>query len=121
MMKNDETVEQFVMRLKRASDGGNSERDLENQIGDQVVQHCRSDNLRRKLLEKGDRLTLAQTIKISSLFETVEVKFQEMKLDAGRGKSLSISSSHVNKITQRGKRRFRPRKRDKECFRCGYL
>ena len=87
-----------------------------------MVQHCRSDNLRCKLLEKGDRLTLAQTIKISSLFETVEVKFQEMKLNAGRtGKSLSISSGHVNKITQRGKRRFRPRKRDKECFRCGYL
>ena len=63
--------------------------DLENQIGDQVVQHCRTDNLRHKLPEKGDHFTLAETIKISSMFETVESQFQAMKLDAGHaGKSL---------------------------------
>ena len=87
-----------------------------------MVQHCRSHNLRNKVLEKGDRLTLAETLKISSMFETVEAQFQAMKLDAGHaGKSLSNSGSHVNKITQRGKSRFCPRETDEECFRCGHL
>ena len=60
MQTDEETAAQFVTHLKRASDGCNYERDLEKQIRDQVVQHCRSDNLRRKLPEKGDRLTLAE-------------------------------------------------------------
>ena len=38
--------------------------DTDNQIGDEILQKCISDYLRRKLLEEGQGLTLARTLEL---------------------------------------------------------
>ena len=62
---------QFVVRLKKMVVGCQYGADEDNQIRDQVVQHCISDWLRRKLLEKGEGLTLQQVMHITTNLESV--------------------------------------------------
>ena len=59
--EESETIDQFVTRLKQKSlscDYGESSDEL---IRDQVIDKCRSVALRRKLLERGQTLTLKVT------------------------------------------------------------
>lgn len=53
----NETIDQFVMRLRQKAD--NCEfANMDEQIRDQVIEKCESPRLRRTLLEKGKDLTL---------------------------------------------------------------
>ncbi len=70
MTQDDETVAQYVTRLKRAAVGCDFQADRDNQIQDQVVASCRFNHLRKKL-EKGEKITLAETLKLACTFETV--------------------------------------------------
>ena len=54
-----ETVSQFMTRLKQVVKDCDCGDQSDHQIRDQVVQRCKSHALRRKLLEKGENLTLA--------------------------------------------------------------
>ncbi|XP_041471762.1 uncharacterized protein K02A2.6-like [Lytechinus variegatus] len=110
----------MVTKLRKAAQGCNYGADEDNQIRDQVVQNCRSNNLRRKLLEKGQTLTLAETLVIAKSFEAVEAQFQSMKLDGrssgGQVNQLTTSSGK----TSRGKS-SRNAESGHECYRCGNL
>ena len=81
---------------------------------DQVVRCCKSKILRRKLLEKGDVLTLKETLKIAASFDAVENQFQSLKSDGQvnqpsfRKKSLKDKSMPS---VDSG--------REYECYRCG--
>ena len=66
----------------RAAEGCNFGAYFENQVRDQVVQGCKSNALRRKLLEKGATLIDTEgTLTVAASFEAVEAQFQAMKLD----------------------------------------
>ncbi|XP_077868350.1 uncharacterized protein LOC144358564 [Saccoglossus kowalevskii] len=71
MSQGEDTIAQFFTKLKKASDGCEYGADLNNQIRNQVVGQCNSDRLRRKLLERGDLLTLNETLKIAATYKTV--------------------------------------------------
>jgi hypothetical protein len=86
---SSETVAQYVTRLRKAAVGC-SFIDDNDQIKDQVVEYCLSDGLRRKCLEKGDKLDLGETLKLAASHEAVEQQFREMKVDS--------SNSHVNRV-----------------------
>jgi hypothetical protein len=67
----DETVAQFVCRLRQSAstcDFGETESDA---IRDQVIDKCRSINLRRKLLER-DKLSLDDVLKVANAYEAVD-------------------------------------------------
>ena len=67
--QDGETVDQFVTRFKqvvKACDYGDQS---DNQIRDQVVQRCKSHELRRKLLEKDEYLTLAVLLTTAATLE----------------------------------------------------
>lgn len=53
-----ETVAQFVTRLRHVIEECDYSDQAGNQIRDQVVQQCKSHELRKKLLEKGENSTL---------------------------------------------------------------
>lgn len=89
-------IAQFVTRLHHVSEGNNYGAELENQIRDQIVQSCKLNDLRRKLMAKGDMLTFGETLKIACSFEVLETQIQTMRLDGG---------SKVNKITFTGIRK----------------
>ena len=56
--QDGETVAQFVTRLRQVVKDCDYGEQAQNQIPDQVVQRCKSHELRKKLLEKGAKLTL---------------------------------------------------------------
>ena len=94
--EDGETVAQYVTRLRQASVGCNYvTADLDNQILDQVVQHGKSDKLRRRLLEKGGELKLSDALSIAVALETVEGQFNTMKL---KDNSNQPKSGQVNRL-----------------------
>lgn len=97
-----ETVAQFVTRLRQYLDGCEFQ-DPDTQICDQVIQECRSDQLRRKLLERGDTLNLQETLKIAATFEAVADQTKAM------GATAAVSRVQTPQSTStKG-----------ECYRCG--
>ena len=63
--KESETVLQFVTRLRKEGKDCNFGADFDNQIRDAVLCKCRSDYVRRRLLEERVELTLAPTLEIA--------------------------------------------------------
>ena len=76
---SDETVAQFVSRLRKNTDGCEFH-DTNIAIRDQVVEKCKSEKLQRKFLDKGDTLTLDELLKVAAHFEDVEMQLRDMKL-----------------------------------------
>ena len=114
---HEETVAQFVSRLRKNTDGCDFH-DSNIAIRDQVVERCRSEKLKRKFLEKGDVLTLEEMLKVAAHFEEVETQLRDMKIkneaeavaNVNKNKSRSNPSNHSNpsKSGQKG-----------QCYRCG--
>ena len=77
--QDGETVAQFVTRLKQVVKDCDYGDQSDNQIRDQVVQRCKSHALRRKLLEKGENLTLAFLLKTAATYETVQSQLASME------------------------------------------
>jgi len=50
-----------------------------NQIHDQVVQRCKSHELRKKLLEKGEKLTLELLLSTAANHERVQSQLENME------------------------------------------
>ncbi|KAK7094290.1 hypothetical protein V1264_007930 [Littorina saxatilis] len=66
----DESISKYVIRLREATvTGAFTDNDI--QIRDQDIEHCTSEKLRRKLLEKGETLTIGQILTVAALQETV--------------------------------------------------
>ena len=59
-----ETVDQFITRLRRQAENCNWD-NADEPIRDQVIDKCRSADLRRKLLLKGTHLTLEKVQEIA--------------------------------------------------------
>ena len=70
----NETVEQFVTRLRQKAKACEFEDAgaVEEQIRDQVINKCLSHELRRKLLQKGQALTLQRSREIARAMEESE-------------------------------------------------
>ena len=79
MEQGDETVSQFVTRLRQAVKDCDYGDQSEKQIRDQVVFKCKSVELRKKLLEKGEKLQLKDVLAIAATQEAVESQLRSMK------------------------------------------
>ena len=77
--QDGETVAQFVTRLKQVVKDCDYGDQSDNQIRDQVVQRCKSHALRRKLLEKGENLTLALLLATAATHEAVQSQLGSME------------------------------------------
>lgn len=74
---NDESVEEFITRLRQQAalcEFAN----VDEQIRDQVIEKCKSNKLRAKLLEKGHALTLNDLRTTASTFEMTERQVHHM-------------------------------------------
>lgn len=106
-----ETIAQFVTRLRTEVDGCDFS-DADNQIRDQVVEKCTSDRLRRKFLEKGDKLTLQEMLKISATYEAVDDQAREMR------DTTAVGEKNVARVTGGHRPRLGGNPKG-ECYRCG--
>ena len=89
LQEESETVDQFVTRLRRQAENCMFEEQKEEQIRDQVIDKCRSRKLRRKLLEKGQELTLDQALSIARSSEAADIQAQ--KIESGNGSKVEPS------------------------------
>ena len=123
---SEETVDQFVCRLRqRAASCGFGEREDEY-IRDQLIDKCYSAKLRRKFLEKDGSVTLNDLLVTARAQEAVDLQMEAMGGNISSeqvnnvvdGKALegNISSEQVNSVVDvkggtSGERR--------DCFNCG--
>ena len=113
--QDGETMAQFVTRLKQVVKDCNCGDQSDNQIRDQVVQRCKSHAFWRKLLEKGENLTLALLLKTAAKFEAVQSQLASM--EGGQHTVNLIRDSRREAQQRKGKE---PGKKSKEaCYRCG--
>ena len=122
-----ETVSQFASRLKRYAKDCDYGTDTDNQIRDQILQKCKSDYLRRKLLEEGQGLTLARTLEFAQQCEKVDAQMASLSLHSTQHNS--SNDQPVNRIApttnsrdQRPRNSRRPRAiphKESTCYRCG--
>ena len=113
-----ETVDQFAVRLRRKAQQCDYGEQMEAQIRDQIVSRCQSDELRRKLLEKGQTLTLKSLQDIARNYEAIK----------RQTKSMSRSNDSVNRVRDDRNKRYDDRRGNSrsgnfqsvgECWRCG--
>ena len=113
--QDGETVAQFVTRLKQVVKDCDYGDQSDNQIRDQVVQRCKSHELRRKLLEKGEKLTLALLLTTAATHEAVQSQLQSM--EGGKHTVNSIRDSRRDTQERKGKESTKGLKQ--ACYRCG--
>ena len=77
--QDGKTVAQFVTRLRQVVKDCDYGDQAENQIRDQVVQRCKSHELRKKLLEKGEKLTLELLLSTAANHERVQSQLENME------------------------------------------
>ena len=106
----NETVSQYHVRLAAVAKDCDFKTDNDNQIRDQILFHCKSEYLQRRLLEEGDDLTLAKTLTLATECERVECRLKTLNV----GKSVV---SNVNKVSRPKKNK--QDKTDIVCYRCG--
>ena len=107
-----ETVDQFVVRLSNQAANCEFGATKNEQIRDQISDNCKSTELRRKLLGKGQELTLADTQKIARSLELSQTQAKQIEGDVG---------ASVNAIKEDNKPEGNGRS-DQEslkCYRCG--
>lgn len=105
-----EPINQFVTRLRQQAKycGFTS---VDDEIRDQIIEKCRSEELKKRILEKGD-ITLKDVIDIAQAHEITGVQIRNM------GPTETIA-----KITEKKtsfKKKPPVQKRETSCFRCGY-
>lgn len=111
--EESETIDQFVTRLKQKALSCDYGESSDKFIRDQVIDKCRSVALRRKLLERGQTLTLKQLQEISRAHEASYFQANKINDDAGH----EVKKENINRI--KGKFQSKFKSPDKKCFRCG--
>jgi len=106
------TVDQNAVRLRRKAQQCDYGDQMEVQIRDQIVSKCRSNELRRKLLEKSQALTLQNLQEIARNCEAFLRQTQ----------SMNFSDESVNRVCEslpgRSNKKLSTQS-GSECYRCG--
>ena len=113
--KEGETVLQFVTRLRKEEKDCTFGADFDNQIRDAVLCKCRSDYVRRKLLEERAELTLARTLEIAEQCESVDRQMSHLSVSGP-------SKEDANRVYETPERPHSKQNRKKnriQCYRCG--
>ena len=130
MPKEGESIRPFATRLRHAiRDCQYTPAEADKQIRDSILRKCKSDYLRRKLLEEGKDLTLARTLEIAEQCESIETHMAALSTTSGEA-APAAAKSQVNRVSSggvkpkfnkgKGERSYHDRsKSSKACYRCG--
>ena len=113
--KEGETVLQFVTRLRKEGKDCTFGADFDNQIRDAVLCKCRSDYVRRKLLEERAELTLARTLEIAEQCESVDRQMSHLSVSGPRKED----ANRVYETPERPDGKQNRKKNGIPCYRCG--
>ncbi|XP_068758051.1 uncharacterized protein [Montipora capricornis] len=113
VQESEETVDQFVCRLRQRAincEFGESENDY---IRDQVIDKCYSSKLRRKFLEKEGALTLDDLLRVARSQEAVDRQLKQY----GTDQVSNQLTGQVNAVGDKSDGNTRSEK-EKKCFSC---
>lgn len=89
-----ETADQFVMKLFQLSEHCEFGEAKEEHIRDQLIDKCKSHNLRKKLLEAGGTLTLQKAREIARSMEAAERQAKQIENDSRGGHVHTLEDHH---------------------------
>lgn len=124
-----ESVSQYFTRLKTVVKDCDFGGDENNQIRDQILFHCQSDYLQRRLLEVGDDLTLEKTLDLARDCEQVEQRLSALRgnnssstsetANYTRSSTSSSSGRHTTQKQQKHHAESSKTSKKRQCYRCG--
>lgn len=132
--EEDETIDEFVMRLRPQAERCNFGDSIDEHIKDQIIEKCRSAAMRRDMLKHGGRdldtvLGVAKTFELVAKQEKAFAKIEPtpstsaITLDVNKI-GTTATTTDVNKINSGNGRSLFKRKRSDEksngCSRCGF-
>lgn len=110
----DEKFEKFLVRLRKQADKCQFA-DRDENIIDQVTEKCYLPELRKKILQIGDEITLDRVITEANTLEVVNKQLEEFK-----NPTKSNGNEEINKVDSKDKRNFyKPKNIQHGCGRCG--
>lgn len=117
LMKQEpqEKFEKFLVRLRQQATKCQFT-NIDEHIMEQITEKCLSDDLRKKILKNGDKMTLDDIISEANALEVIERQL-------GNFGNKTFGSQEVNKVTMkfdRSKETYTRRKRE-GCGRCGSM
>ncbi|XP_026746187.1 uncharacterized protein LOC113507529 [Trichoplusia ni] len=107
--EENEKFEKFVVRLRQQAAKCQFV-DLDDQLLDQITDRCSSEELRKKILKNGDKMTLEDVIAEANALEIINRQLGDFIQKQNRNQD-------VNQVESSSKNKNQRRKR--ECFRCG--
>lgn len=94
-----EKIDQFVLRLRQQALKCNFSNQLEDNIKDQLIEKCLSTELKTKILDKGDDLSLSDAVRLAATHETIQEQLLAMKSTGNALSSSNADGEAVNKVT----------------------
>ena len=104
--EESETVDQFVTRLFQLAENCDFGDKKSEHIHDQLIDKCRSHNLRKKLLEAGGKLTLGRAQELARAMEAAERQAKSVESD-------KAPADQVNNVGKQVSMKLG------SCYRCG--
>ncbi|XP_049886625.1 uncharacterized protein K02A2.6-like [Pectinophora gossypiella] len=110
----EEKFEKFLVRLRKQADKCQFA-DRDENIIDQITEKCYLPELRKKILQIGDEITLDRVITEANTLEIVNKQLEEFK-----NSTRSNGNQEVNKVDSKDKKSFyKPNNIQQGCGRCG--
>ena len=106
--EESETADQSVTRLFQLSENCDFETSKEEQIRDQLIDKCRSHDLRKKLLAVSGKLTLQKARDIARSMEAAESQARSIESDSRSGNVNSLEREYFDS----------PKRGRGYCYRC---
>ncbi|CAH2089953.1 unnamed protein product [Euphydryas editha] len=108
--EENEKFEKYLVRLRQQALKCQFT-DVEDNLIDQIIEKCSSDELRKKILRAGETITLTDVITEANTLEVVERQLSDFNREN--------KDQTVNKIDTQVEKKTFINNRKKECFRCG--
>ncbi|RUA05254.1 MAG: hypothetical protein DSY43_04950 [Gammaproteobacteria bacterium] len=105
-----ETVDQFTTRLFQLAGNCDFGEKKSEHIRDQLIDKCKSHNLRKKLLEAGGKLTLLRAQELARAMEAAERQARSIESDQASGENVNAT---YNTTFKQGNAR------QGSCYNCG--
>ena len=102
--EESQTEDQFVTRLFQLSENCDFGTSQEEQIRDQLIDKCRSHDLRKKLLAVSDKLTLQKARDIARSLEAAESQAWSIESDSCSGNVNSLEREYFDSPKRGGRR-----------------
>lgn len=117
--EEEEQFERFLLRLRNQAEKCQFH-NKEEHIIDQITEKCRLVELRKKILECGDTITLDEIISKANALEVVARQLEQFKT-VNTNDANSNNKSEINKIENKKKynKPFRQQSSNTKCGRCG--